>query len=99
MDLALMAGWARKIVDIKGAFLHGKFEEGAEPVYLKVPEGFKGFEGFYTRNVVLMLLRTIYGPYEAAMAFWKEIKAMKFEQSTADPCLSYKWTAAGFLFV
>jgi len=100
MVLAVMAGWASKIIDVKGAFLHGEFEDGAEPVYLKVPEGFKQF---YPRNVVLMLLKTIYGLCEAAMAFWKEMlkafKAMKFACSTADPFMYYKWTAAGFLIV
>ena len=100
MVLALMAGWASKIVDVKGAFLRGEFEDGAEPVYLKVPEG---FEKFYPKNVVLMLLRTIYGLCEAAMAFWKEMlkafRSMNFERSTADPCLYYKWTTAGFLIV
>ena len=100
MVLALMAGWASKIVDVKGAFLRGEFEDGAEPVYLKVPEG---FEQFYPKNVVLMLLKTIYGLCEAAMAFWKEMlkafKAMQFERSTADPCMYYKWTTAGFLIV
>lgn len=100
MVLALMAGWASKIVDVKGAFLRGEFEEGAEPVYLKVPEG---FEKFYPTNSVLLLLRTIYGLCEAAMAFWKEMlkafRSMKFERSTADPCMYFKWTAAGFLIV
>jgi len=93
MILALMASWASNIVDVKGAFLQGKFEGRAEPVYFKVPEG---FEGFYPKNVVLMLLRTIYGLSEAAIAFWKEIlkafKSMKFKRSTADPCMYYKWT-------
>ena len=32
MVLALMAGWASKIVDMKSAFLRGEFEDGAEPV-------------------------------------------------------------------
>ena len=31
MVLALMAGWVAKIVDIKGAFLHGEFDEGDAP--------------------------------------------------------------------
>jgi len=68
--------------------LRGEFEDGAEPVYLKVLEGFKQY---YLRNVVLMVLRTIYSLCEAAIAFWKEMlkafKAMKFKRSTADPCL------------
>jgi len=88
MVLFLMASWASNIVD------------GAEPVYLKVLEG---FEGFYLKDVVLMLLRKIYGLCRAAMAFWKEMlqafKSMKFEHSTADPCMYYKWTIVGFLIV
>jgi hypothetical protein len=32
----LVAGWVAHIVDVKGAFLHGKFEKG-EKVYMKVP--------------------------------------------------------------
>ena len=98
MVLALMAGWAMKIVDIKGAFLRGEFEEGSDPVYLEIPQG---FEKYYPKNCVLRLLRTLYGLSEAAMAFWKQmLKAfeyMEFNRSKADPCLYYKWTAAGFL--
>ena len=98
MVLALMAGWAMKIVDIKGAFLRGEFEEGSDPVYLEIPQG---FEKYYPKNCVLRLLRTLYGLSEAAMAFWKQmLKAfeyMEFNRSRADPCLYYKWTAAGFL--
>ena len=30
MGIGLMANWAMKIVDIKGAFLRGEFEEGQE---------------------------------------------------------------------
>ena len=36
--LMLLAGWVAHIVDVKGAFLHGEFEQG-EKVYMKVPEG------------------------------------------------------------
>ena len=34
--LMLVAGWVAHIVDVKRAFLHGKFEKG-EKVYMKVP--------------------------------------------------------------
>ena len=65
---------------------------------MEVPEG---FEKFYGPNVVLLLLRTIYGLKNAAMAFWKEtlmaFKHMKFTRSKADPCLQFKWTALGLL--
>ena len=40
MVLTLMAGWIAKVVDVKGSFLHGGFNEGTEPVYMAVPEVF-----------------------------------------------------------
>ena len=38
MVLTLMAGWIYMIVDLKGAFLHGVFDEGTEQVYMAVLE-------------------------------------------------------------
>ena len=40
MVLTLITGWIDNIFDMKGAFLHGEFDEGTEPVYMAVPEGF-----------------------------------------------------------
>ena len=65
--LMLMAGWSAYVVDVKGAFLHGEFEDGEE-IYMKVP---KGFERYYAKDVVLKLLKCIYGLKQAAMAFWR----------------------------
>ena len=96
MVLTLMVGWIAKIVDVKGVFLHGGFDEGTEPVCMDVHEG---FEKHYDNQVVLLLLKTIYGLNNAAKAFWKEILkafgAMKCKRSNADPCMYYKWDAAG----
>jgi len=64
--LMLMAGWTAYIVDVKGAFLHGDFEDG-EKIYMEVP---KGFKNYYATNIVLLLLQTLYGLKQAAMAFW-----------------------------
>ena len=100
MCLALMCGWITRIVDVKGAFLRGEFEEGSEPVYMEVPEG---FEKYYPPNWILKLQKTLYGLTEAAKAFWRELLkafgSMDFERSRADPCLYFKWTKAGFLVV
>jgi hypothetical protein len=52
----LLVGWISHIVDAKGAFVHGTFGE-RENVNMKVPED---WEGFYTTNTVLLLVRTIY---------------------------------------
>lgn len=85
-------------MDLKGVFLRGKFEENAQPIYMKVPQG---FEKFYPTNCVLKFLKTLYCLSEAAMAFWKELlkafRSMGFKRSRADPCLYFKWTAAGYL--
>lgn len=41
MVLALMVGWASKIIDVKGVFLHGKFEADEELICMEVPQGFE----------------------------------------------------------
>ena len=70
----LMAGWTAYIVDVKGAFLHGDFEDG-ENIYMEVP---KGFRKYYATNLVLLLLQTLYGLKQAVAAFWKKVlRAMK----------------------
>jgi len=64
-----------------------------KPIYMKVPEG---FEKHYPGDVLLLLLSTIYGLYQAARAFWWELTAvledMGYLQSPADPCLYFSWT-------
>ena len=65
--LMLMANWTANVVDVKGAFLHGEFTDGEE-IFMEVPQG---FEKHYPGNVVLRLLKTIYGLKQAAMAFWR----------------------------
>lgn len=97
LTLMLMAGWIGNVVDVKGAFLHGEFNEGEE-IYMKVPQG---WEHHYSSTKVLRLRRCLYGLRQAAMAFWKQLlqcmKSMKMKRSTADPCLYFKWTAAGLV--
>jgi Reverse transcriptase (RNA-dependent DNA polymerase) len=88
--LAMLAGWKGYVVDVKGAFLNGRFDKGEE-LFLKVPQG---FEQFYKEWQVLKLNRTIYGLKQAAQAFWTELlralTAMGFERSDGDPCCYYK---------
>eukprot|EP00979_Chaetoceros_neogracilis_P016407 scaffold7985_cov123-Chaetoceros_neogracile.AAC.1 len=45
MVLALMAAWTAQIIDVKGAFLHGEFDENFEKVYLRPPKGFQHIYG------------------------------------------------------
>jgi hypothetical protein len=97
MTLIVMMSWAAHLMDVHGAFLKGKFRDG-EIIYMKVPQG---FEKFYPKNVALLLLRTIYGLVQAALAFWRETVAafgyMHYIRSKADPCLHFKWTVQGLI--
>ena len=40
--LMLMAGWTAQLVNMKGAFLRGEFDNN-ETIYMEVPEGFEAF--------------------------------------------------------
>eukprot|EP00957_Ditylum_brightwellii_P091762 6987487-Ditylum_brightwellii.AAC.1 len=93
-----MAGWSGRLNDIKEAFLKGSLDKVKEQRYMQVP---KDFEKFYPNDVVIMLLRAIYGTKQTVMAFWKELlecmKDMNYQRNGADPCLCFKWTAAGLI--
>ena len=97
MVLSLMAGWAIKVLDVKGAFLHGKFEKG-RTLYMEVPQGFKSY---YENDSVLKLKKTLYGTIQAAKRFWIELlkvfRELKYKKSEADPCLYFKWTLTGLI--
>jgi hypothetical protein len=84
--LIAMTGWYAELLDVKGAFLHGEFDEGTA-IYMKVPEG---FEKYYGNDVVLLILKTIYGLKQAAYAVWRILlqifAGMKYTRSKADPC-------------
>ena len=86
-----MAGLLACILDIDGAFLLGEFENG-EQIYMRVPQG---WEKYYPEGTILLLLKTIYGLKQAAMAFWRKlvraITKMKMKRNSGDPCLYYSW--------
>ncbi len=92
-----MAGWYGELLDVKGAFLHGEFEEG-EQLFMEIPEG---FQMYYPMGMVLLLLKTIYGLKQAAVAFWKQLimafASMNYVRSKADPCLYFSWTKDGLI--
>ena len=96
--LMVMAGWVGELLDVKGAFLHGNFENDDE-IYMEVPEGFE--HHYDPRYYVLLLLQTLNGLKQAALAFWKKLlmcfKSMGFDRSKADPCLYFKWTITGLV--
>jgi hypothetical protein len=95
--LMLRASWNAEVMDVKGAFLHGVFEDG-EPIYMGIPEGFKKH---YKEDYVLLVLHTLYGLKQSAYAFWKQLlmafKLMEYKRSKADPCIYYGWMALGLV--
>jgi hypothetical protein len=54
---------------VQGAFLTGEMDQEND-CYLPVPEG---FSKFYTKNVILRLLKTLYGLKQSAYVFWKSL--------------------------
>ena len=47
----MMSIWHAEVLDVKGAFLNGLFED-SEKIYMRVPEG---SEKHYVANMVLLL--------------------------------------------
>ena len=95
--LIIMGSMWAELNDVKGAFLNGYFSQG-EKLYMYVPQG---FEKFYPQNVVLLLLKTIYGLKQAAFEYWrallKAIKTIGLKRSKADPCVYFQWTSNGLM--
>jgi hypothetical protein len=83
----LASGGIAHVVNIKGAFLPGEFNDG-EKIYIKIP---LGFEEFYDDNTVLLLKECLYGLKQAAMAFYRKLLAaaskIGLKCSSTDPCL------------
>ena len=87
----VMADMIAHVVDVKGAFLRGEFEDDKK-IHMKIP---KGLKKRFSVESVLLLLKCLYGLKQAAKAFWRQllctVKAMGLTQSNADPCLYFKW--------
>jgi hypothetical protein len=87
----LASGGIAHVVHVKGALLHGKFNNG-EKIYIKIPLGFKEF---YDEDTVLLLKKCVYGPKQVVIAFYRELLTVAskigLKCSSANPCLYYKW--------
>jgi hypothetical protein len=90
LTLMLASGSIAHVVDVKRAFLHGKFNNGKK-IYIKIP---LGFEEFYDEDTVLLLKKCLYRHKQVAMAFYRKLLAaaskIGLKHSSADPCLYYK---------
>jgi hypothetical protein len=92
LTLVPTSGGITHVVNMKGVFLCGKFNDG-EMIYIKI---LMRFEEFYKEDIILLLKKCLYGLQQAAtMAFyWKLLAAtatIGLKRSYADPCLYYKW--------
>jgi hypothetical protein len=61
--------WISKIVDVEGAFLQGKFENG-EIIYSEVPDGMEEYYGA-KKDWVLLMNVPVYGTKQASACFYK----------------------------
>jgi Reverse transcriptase (RNA-dependent DNA polymerase) len=65
---------------------------------MEVPQG---FEKYYAKNCLLLLLKTLYGTKQAAKAFWlkllEALHGMGYKRSKADPCLCFDDTVGGLV--
>ena len=71
LTLMLAGGSIAHVVDVKGAFLYGEFDD-SKKIYIKIPLGFKEF---YDKDEVLLLKKCLYGLKQAAMAFYRKLLA------------------------
>ena len=95
--LIVMCVWYSHLVDVKGAFLHGRMDP-KHRLFCSVP---KGFEKYYPKGVVLRVLKAVYGLIQAANVFWKLLLSIMLKigmkRNAVDPCLYYKWTEEGLM--
>ncbi len=99
LSIMLMQGGIAHVVDVKGAFLYGEFED-REKIYIRIP---LGFEQFYPSNTVLLLKKMLNGLEQVAMAFYRKLlvatKNIGLTRSMANPCLCYKWERGSLVIV
>jgi hypothetical protein len=85
-----LAEWEGHVIDVKGIFLKGRFNDGEE-IYLQIPQS---FEIYYEKGTALKLQRTIYGLKQDPFAFWRELlqafNTMSFKYSSAVLYLYFK---------
>ena len=81
------------LADVETAFLYGDFKPGEE-IYMECPKGLE-----HESDECLLLLKTIYGLVQAALAFYrtfrKALQKCGFVPNPADPCVLTRRTATG----
>jgi hypothetical protein len=65
----VMANMIAHVADVKGVFLHSKFED-SKKIHMKIP---KGIKKYFPAKSILLLLKCLYGLKQAAKAFWRQL--------------------------
>jgi hypothetical protein len=88
LTMVLQNGWATKQVDYTNAFAQ---EEMKETVHIEAPKLFGPKSG---KDLVLLLLKSLYGIKKAPRTFYENLRdgllERRFTQSEIDPCLFMK---------
>ena len=99
MIMIVIGCWYAHLIDVKGAFLKGDFDP-KHRMFMAVPQG---FEKWYPENVVLRLVKRLYGTNQAAYQFWIRLlacmKLVVMSRNDVDSCLYFKWTENGLVMV
>ena len=69
LTLMVMAGMIAHVVNVKGAFLYGDFEDGKK-IHMKLP---RGFEKHFPKRSMILLKKCLYGLKQAPKAFWRKL--------------------------
>ncbi len=84
--LCINLSWVAVIIDVRGAYQQGKFENCTE-LYIEVPNG---FEEWYPGDVVLNMIVPLYGTKQAVYCFFQTFKKcitnMMFSQRPFHDC-------------
>jgi len=87
LTVMIMSSMLAHVVDVKGTFLHGEFEDGGI-MHMKV---LQDFEKHFPEGSVLLLKKHLYGLNQAVKAFWRQLlhaaSAMGLKRSISDPYL------------
>ncbi len=68
--LCMNPSWTSAIIDVEGAFLQGRFENGEE-LYIEVPDG---FQKWYPDDIILRMNVPLYGIKQAAYCFSRRLQ-------------------------
>ncbi len=67
LTIMLVAKYEARVIDVKGAFLHGEFKNNEE-IFMTGPKGFK--KHYPNNNIWLHIMKPIYGLKQAGFYYY-----------------------------